>query len=30
VITLLFCIERLWLGQPPESSFTFRDQPQTE
>jgi TRAP-type C4-dicarboxylate transport system permease small subunit len=29
-ITLLFCIERLWLGQPPESSFTFRDQPQTE
>ena len=30
VITLLFCIERLWLGQPPETSFTFRDQPQTE
>jgi TRAP-type C4-dicarboxylate transport system permease small subunit len=30
VITLLFCIERLWLGPPPESSFTFRDQPQTE
>jgi TRAP-type C4-dicarboxylate transport system permease small subunit len=30
VITLLFCIERLWLGQPPEDSFTFRDQPQTE
>lgn len=29
-ITLLFCIERLWLGQPPEDSFTFRDQPQTE
>lgn len=30
VITVLFCIERLWLGQPPEDSFTFRDQPQTE
>jgi len=30
VITLLFCIERLWLGQPPEDSFTFRDQPQVE
>jgi TRAP-type C4-dicarboxylate transport system permease small subunit len=30
VITLLFCIERLWLGQPPATSFTFRDQPQTE
>ena len=30
VITLLFCIERLWLGQPPPDSFTFRDQPQTE
>jgi TRAP-type C4-dicarboxylate transport system permease small subunit len=30
VITLLFCIERLWLGQPPEGSFTFRDQPQTD
>jgi len=30
VITLAFCIERLWLGQPPETSFTFRDQPQTE
>ena len=30
VITLLFCIERLWLGQPPADSFTFRDQPQTE
>ena len=27
VITVLFCIERLWLGQPPETSFTFRDQP---
>ena len=30
VITLLFCIERLWLGAPPASSFTFRDQPQAE
>jgi TRAP-type C4-dicarboxylate transport system permease small subunit len=30
LITLLFCIERLWLGQPPADSFTFRDQPQTE
>ena len=30
VITLLFCIERLWLGQPPGDSFTFRDQPQIE
>ena len=30
LITLLFCIERLWLGQPPPDSFTFRDQPQTE
>src|SRR4051812_140881 len=30
VITLLFCIERLWIGQPPPDSFTFRDQPQVE
>jgi TRAP-type C4-dicarboxylate transport system permease small subunit len=30
VVTLLFCIERLWLGDPPASSFTFRDQPQSE
>ena len=30
VITLLFCIERLWLGPPPQDSFTFRDQPQTD
>ena len=30
VITLLFCIERLWLGEPPQSSFTFRDAPQAE
>src|SRR5262245_53457883 len=29
VITILFCIERLVLGQPDETSFTFRDQPQT-
>ena len=30
VVMLLFVIERLWLGEPPASSFTFRDQPQTE
>src|SRR4051812_16120556 len=30
VITLLFCIERLWLGQPPPDSFTFQDQPQAD
>jgi len=30
VILLLFVIERLWLGEPPPTSFTFRDQPQTE
>ena len=30
VITLLFVIERLWLGEPPATSFTFRDQPQSE
>src|SRR3954466_4733388 len=30
VITLLFCIERLWLGEPPATSFTFRDQPQAD
>jgi len=30
VITLLFCVERLWLGQPPADSFTFRDQPQVD
>jgi TRAP-type C4-dicarboxylate transport system permease small subunit len=29
-IMLLFVIERLWIGEPPPSSFTFRDQPQTE
>jgi TRAP-type C4-dicarboxylate transport system permease small subunit len=30
VVMLLFVIERLWIGEPPASSFTFRDQPQTE
>src|SRR5712692_9635143 len=30
VITLLFVIERLWCGEPPPTSFTFRDQPQAE
>jgi TRAP-type C4-dicarboxylate transport system permease small subunit len=30
VITLLFCIERLWLGEPPQTSYTFRDAPQAE
>jgi TRAP-type C4-dicarboxylate transport system permease small subunit len=30
VVTLLFVIERIWLGDPPATSFTFRDQPQTE
>jgi len=30
VITLLFVIERLWLGEPPPTSFTFRDQPQID
>ena len=30
VITVLFCIERLWLGEPSADSFTFRDQPQSE
>ena len=29
-ITLLFCIERLWLGEPPQTSYTFRDAPQAE
>jgi len=29
-ITLAFCIERLWLGEPPQSSYTFRDAPQAE
>ena len=30
VVMLLFVIERIWLGDPPADSFTFRDQPQTE
>jgi len=30
VVTLLFVIERLWCGEPPPDSFTFRDQPQSE
>ena len=30
VVMLLFVIERLWLGDPPPDSFTFRDQPQTD
>jgi TRAP-type C4-dicarboxylate transport system permease small subunit len=30
VVTLLFVIERLWIGEPPATSFTFRDQPQSE
>jgi TRAP-type C4-dicarboxylate transport system permease small subunit len=30
VVTLLFVIERVWLGLPPETSYTFRDQPQSE
>ena len=28
--TLLFVIEKLWLGEPPVTSFMFRDQPLTE
>jgi hypothetical protein len=30
VVTLLFVIERLWIGEPPPTSFTFRDQPQSD
>jgi len=30
VVLLLFVIERIWCGEPPASSITFRDQPQTE
>ena len=30
IVTLLFVIERLWLGDAPPDSFTFRDQPQAE
>ena len=29
-VMLLFVIERLWLGDPPPDSFTFRDQPQAD
>ena len=29
-VMLLFVIERLWLGDPPETSFMYRDQPQSE
>ena len=30
VVTLLFVVERIWCGDPPATSFTFRDQPQAE
>ena len=30
VVMLLFVIERLWLGDPPETSFMYRDQPQID
>jgi TRAP-type C4-dicarboxylate transport system permease small subunit len=30
VVMMLFVIERLWLGDPPETSFMYRDQPQSE
>ena len=30
VVTLLFVIERLWLGDPPPTSFMYRDQPQLD
>ena len=30
VVTFLFVIERIWCGEPPPTSFTFRDQPQSE
>jgi TRAP-type C4-dicarboxylate transport system permease small subunit len=30
LVTLLFVIERVWCGEPPPTSFTFRDQPQSE
>jgi TRAP-type C4-dicarboxylate transport system permease small subunit len=29
-VTLLFVIERLWVGEPSRDSFTFRDQPQLD
>lgn len=30
VVLLLFVSERLWIGDPPATSFAFRDQPQAE
>jgi TRAP-type C4-dicarboxylate transport system permease small subunit len=30
LVTLLFVIERLWIGEPPQDSYTFRDQPQID
>jgi TRAP-type C4-dicarboxylate transport system permease small subunit len=30
LVTLLFVIERVWCGEPPQTSFTFRDQPQLD
>jgi TRAP-type C4-dicarboxylate transport system permease small subunit len=30
VLTLLFVIERLWLGEPPATSYTFHDQPRAD
>jgi TRAP-type C4-dicarboxylate transport system permease small subunit len=30
VVMLLFVIERVWLGDPPATSFAFRDQPESE
>jgi TRAP-type C4-dicarboxylate transport system permease small subunit len=30
LVTLLFVIERVWCGEPPQTSFTFRDQPQID
>jgi TRAP-type C4-dicarboxylate transport system permease small subunit len=29
-LTLLFCIEYLWIGPPPKISVIYQDQPQTE
>jgi len=30
LVLLLFVIERMWLGEPPADSYTFRDQPQVD
>jgi TRAP-type C4-dicarboxylate transport system permease small subunit len=30
IVMLLFVIERLWCGDPPEGSLAFRDQPESE